>query len=81
METTTKEIAAILRSTETMADRFAQLVQERVGQPVPQAEILAVMQKMPIKSLTMGKVVGKIKQEREKRRKKEERRKKKSKST
>ncbi|MGD9100268.1 MAG: hypothetical protein PVF45_07285 [Anaerolineae bacterium] len=76
METTTKEIAAILRSTETMADRFAQLVQERVGQPVPQTEILDVMQKMPIKSLTMGKVVGKIKQEREKRRKKEERKRK-----
>jgi hypothetical protein len=76
MEATTKEIAAILRSTETMADRFAQLVQERVGQPVPQAEILAVMQKMPIKSLTMAKVVVKIRQEREKRRKKEERKKK-----
>jgi hypothetical protein len=67
MGTTVKEIAAVLRSTETMADIFVQRVQERVDQPVPHAEILATMKKISTRSLTTGKVVAKIKQERKKR--------------
>ena len=63
METTIKEIAAILRSTDKMADGFARRVQERVGRPVPYADILAVMQQIPTASLTMTKVVTKLKKE------------------
>jgi oligoribonuclease NrnB/cAMP/cGMP phosphodiesterase (DHH superfamily) len=66
METMTKEIAAVLRSTETMADQFAILVQQRVGQQVSHAEILAVMKKVSPKQLSMKKVVAKIRQQREK---------------
>jgi cell pole-organizing protein PopZ len=60
METTIKEIAALLRSTEHMAAQFAQRVEERVGQPVSHEEILAAMQKISAKSLTMEKVVAKV---------------------
>jgi hypothetical protein len=63
METTTKEIAAVLRSTDSMADQFAMQVQERVGQPVSHAEILAVMKKMSPRALSMNKVVAKIRQQ------------------
>lgn len=66
MESTIQEMAAVLRSTETMADQFAKRVQERVGQPVSHAEILTVMKRMPVKSLSMAKVVAKIRREREK---------------
>jgi hypothetical protein len=64
METMSKEIAAVLRSTETMADQFAILVQRRVGRPVSRAEILAVMKKVSPKQLSMKKVVAKIRQQR-----------------
>ena len=63
METTIKEIAAVLRSTDKMADGFARRVQERVGEPVPYSDILAVMQQMPSTRLTMAKVVTKLKQQ------------------
>lgn len=66
MEPTIQEMAAVLHSTETMADQFAKRVQERVGQPVSHAEILTVMKRMPVKSLSMVKVVAKIRREREK---------------
>lgn len=60
-----KELAAVLRSSETMADQFAIRIQERVGEPpVSHAEILAVTKKMSPKQLSMDKVVGKIKQQR-----------------
>jgi hypothetical protein len=72
MESTVKEIAAILRSTETMADRFAQRVQQRVGQPVSHAEILTVMKGISARSLSMEKVVAKVRrQQRQKEEKKE----------
>jgi hypothetical protein len=60
METTTKEIAALLRSTEQMADRFVQRVRTRVGEPVLDEEILAAMKKISAKSLSMEKVVAKV---------------------
>jgi len=60
---TIKEIAAILRSTETMAAQFAQRVQERTGQQVSYAEILAAMKKISPKTLTMGKVLTKVRQQ------------------
>jgi hypothetical protein len=63
METTIKEIAAVLRSTEKMADGFARRVQERVGQPVPYADILAVMKQMRPTTLTMDKVVTKVRRQ------------------
>ena len=66
METAIKEIATVLHSTETMADQFAQRVQERVGQPVSYAEILATMEKMSAKTLTIAKVTKKVKQEQRK---------------
>jgi hypothetical protein len=66
MESTVQEIAEVLRSTETMADQFAQRVQERVGSPVPYDEILGVMKKMSAKNLTMQKVVTKLRRQLEK---------------
>ncbi len=66
MESTVQEIAEVLRSTETMADQFAKRVQERLGRPVPYAEILAVMKKTPAKSLTMNRVVTKLRRQLEK---------------
>jgi hypothetical protein len=60
MESTTKEIAALLRSTDDMADQFVERVQARVGAPVTSAEVLAAMKKMSAKSLSMDKVVDKI---------------------
>jgi hypothetical protein len=58
-----KEIAGILRSTETMAAQFAKRVQERVGEQVSYADILDAMRKMSAKRLTMGKVVSKVRRE------------------
>ena len=69
METTVKEIAGVLRSTETMADQFAKRVQQRVGWPVPYAEILATMEDISAKSLTMTKVVVKLKRKRKRKKK------------
>lgn len=63
MEQTVKEIAAILRSTEDMADRFTRRVQERVGQSASADDILAVMKAMPAKSLSMDKVVARVQQQ------------------
>jgi hypothetical protein len=63
MDSTVQEIAAVLRSTDKMALGFAERVQERVGQPVPYSDILAVMQKMPTTSLTMAKVVLRLKRQ------------------
>ena len=64
METTIKEIAALLRSTDEMAAQFVERVQARIGSPMPEAEILAVMKKISAKSLTMQKVVTKAQQQR-----------------
>jgi hypothetical protein len=63
MKTTVQEIAAVLRSTDRMAEGFAQRVQERVGQPVPYTDILAEMRKMPPTSLSMAKVVLRLKRQ------------------
>jgi hypothetical protein len=62
MDTTTKEIAAVLRSTDSMAEQFVKQIQERVGKEVSHAEILAVMQQMSPKRLSMSNVVAKIQQ-------------------
>jgi hypothetical protein len=64
MEITTQEIAALLRSTDEMATQFVERVQARIGEPVSEADILAAMQKIPSKSLTMEKVVAKVQQKR-----------------
>lgn len=66
MESTVKEIAAVLRSTESMAAQFAQRVQDRVGQPVSYAEILSAMQKISARSLSLEKVVAKVQQQQKK---------------
>ena len=63
METTTKEIAAILRATDSMANAFAQRVQERVGQPVPFTDILAAMRQISSTTLTMDKVVARLRRQ------------------
>jgi hypothetical protein len=60
MESTIREMASVLRSTETMAEQFAKMVQERMGQPVSYAEILAAMKKTPVKSFSMTKVIAKL---------------------
>ena len=67
------EIAGVLRSTEPMADQFAQRVQERMGEPVPHDEILAAMKKISAKTLSMDKVIAKIEQQRNLQRAKEQR--------
>jgi hypothetical protein len=66
MESTVKEMAEVLRTTEPMADQFAKRVQERVGRPVAYTEILAVMNKMSAKTLSMSKVVAKLRRQTEK---------------
>jgi hypothetical protein len=53
-------MATLLRSTETMADKFARRVQDRMGEPVPHDEILAAMKKISAKQLSMDKVIAKI---------------------
>jgi hypothetical protein len=63
MESTIEEMAEVLHATETMAAQFAQRVQQRVGRPVPHAEILAVMKKMPVKTLSMSKVVTRLRKQ------------------
>lgn len=63
MATTVQEIAAVLRSTDKMATGFAQRVQERVGEPVPYEDILAEMRKMTSTSLSMAKVVLRLKRQ------------------
>ena len=63
MDITEKEIAVVLRSTDEMATKFAERVQERVGQAVSYADILAVMEAMPSSSLTMDKVVSKLRRQ------------------
>ena len=63
METAVKDIAALLRSTNKMANGFAERVQERVGQPVPYTDILDVMQSMSPTTLTMDKVVTKLRRQ------------------
>jgi hypothetical protein len=62
MDTKIKDIAAALRSTETMADQYVQRVQERVGYPVSNDEILAAINQISAKQLSMEKVIAKIKQ-------------------
>jgi hypothetical protein len=62
-ESAVKEIAAVLRSTEAMAAQFAERVQERVGEQVSYDEILAAMQDISAKRLTMGKVVIKVRRQ------------------
>lgn len=69
MDTTVEEMAGILRSTNTMADQFAKTVQDRVGKSVEYDEILAVMKKTPAKSLTMAKIVAKLRRQLEKQKK------------
>jgi hypothetical protein len=64
METTIKEIAGLLRSTDQMATQFFERVQSRIGQPVSHAEVLAAMKAISAKSLTMDKVVAKLQQHR-----------------
>ncbi len=59
-ETRIEEIAAVLRSTDSMAEGFAERVQERVGQPVSLDEILAVLEGISPPRITMDRVVSKL---------------------
>ena len=61
---TVRDVAEVLRSTETMAAQFVERVQERVNDPVSPKEILAVMEKIPAKSLSMDRVIGIIERQR-----------------
>ena len=63
VETKIKEIAAVLRSTEKMAGQFADRVEERLGTPVTHSELLAVIGGMPPHTLTMDKVVNKLRRQ------------------
>ena len=63
MESTIKEIATVLRSSDAMAAQFAAGVQQRVKGTVSHAEILAVMKSVSAKNLSMAKVVAKLQQQ------------------
>ena len=63
METTPKSIAAILRAPDRLATAFARRVQERVGQPVPFTDILAAMRQISSTTLTMDKVVARLRRQ------------------
>jgi hypothetical protein len=65
METTTREIAAVFRSTESMAEHFATQDQEHLGQPVTHDEVLAPMKTMSAKQLSIDKVIAKIRKQRQ----------------
>jgi len=73
MEATIKEVSAILRSTEPMAAQFVERVQQRAKVPVSPAQILAAMQKISVKTLTLDKVVNKAQELHEKDQRKAER--------
>ena len=60
MEDKIEEIAAVLRSTDSMAEGFAERVQERLGQPVTYEEILAVLEGISPPRITMDRVVSKL---------------------
>jgi hypothetical protein len=60
MEDKIEEIAAVLRSTDSMAEGFAERVQERLGQPVSYDEILAVLERISPPRITMDRVVSKL---------------------
>jgi hypothetical protein len=60
METKIEEIAAVLRSTDSMAEGFAERVQERLGQPVSHAEILVALEGISPPRITMDRVVSKL---------------------
>lgn len=62
MDKSLQEIASLLRSTEEMAEQFAQRVASRVDEPVSHADILAVMKKLSNKNLSLDKVVAKLQQ-------------------
>jgi hypothetical protein len=47
-----------------MAARFVERIQSRVGEPVSEAEVLTAMQKIPTKSISMEKVVTRVKRQR-----------------
>ena len=68
MDSTVKEMATVLRSTETMAAQFALHVQERMGEPVSNDEILAAMKSISVKQLSMQKVIARVRQQKSKRR-------------
>lgn len=61
---TVRNVAKVLRSTETMAARFVQRVQERIDDPISPKEILTVMEKIPAKRLSMDQVVARIERQR-----------------
>jgi hypothetical protein len=60
MDETIKEIAVLLRATDQMAALFVERVQARMREPVSEAEVLTAMKKVPVKSLTMDKVIDRI---------------------
>jgi hypothetical protein len=60
MESRVQEMAAVLRSTETMAGEFAKRIQDRMGEPVPHDEILTAMKAISARQLSMDKVIAKI---------------------
>jgi hypothetical protein len=58
------DIAQALRSTEPMAVQFAKRVQERTDpEEVSYADVLAAIQKISPKRLTMSKVLEKVRRE------------------
>lgn len=68
MESTVKEMAIVLRSTEPMAAQFAQRVEQRMGEPVSHDEILAAMKTLSAKTLSMDKVIARVRQKQSKKR-------------
>jgi hypothetical protein len=60
MEEKIQEIAAVLRSTDDMALKFTERVQERLGQPVTNDEILHTMESISPSRLTMDELIRKM---------------------
>jgi hypothetical protein len=63
MEEKIHEIASVLRSTDDMAVKFAERVQERLGQQVSNAEILETMESISPSRLTMDELVRKMRRQ------------------
>jgi hypothetical protein len=62
-----REIAKTLRCTDKMAEAFVQSVREKIGQDAPDETILAVVSKLPPRSINIAKVVAGVRQELNKR--------------
>jgi hypothetical protein len=57
------EIAKTLRCTDTMAEAFVRSVRDKIGQDAAEETILAVVKRLPPRTISIAKVVAGVRQE------------------